>query len=109
MYNHRTSPECILGLLLGYPNCCIKAYPLDSVYGLSVSKDGYFPCPSCSKKSEGLLIKEIEGRRLIDPCYPHFKKNITHYDHLVTPNLPFLLKESELISIATTYEDLVKD
>jgi hypothetical protein len=66
-----------LGRFFGYPECCIKEFV--ETFGLPKLKrklngTGYIPCFNCNKKSESILIYNIQQKRSEPKGFPNNSK-----------------------------------
>ena len=55
---------------LGYPECCMEAFPHRSDRSNIFLGTGFLPCPACAEKDPVDLLKEIETNRTNSMQFP---------------------------------------
>jgi len=60
-----------IGYELGYPKCCIEAFPHESVHETPFNGTGFLPCKECAKKGSKELLEEIVSNRTHSQPFPH--------------------------------------
>lgn len=60
----------ILGVYLGYPGCCIDAFPAESHRNSSFNGTGFLPCMVCAQLPHQELLNIINNNRIHHEPFP---------------------------------------